>query len=67
MTNLNGQNYSNIVIDQLQITAGGGYQYMGLDAFTWVKDTGLVLAANEVKSSKKDSGFILIQQRSTYH
>jgi len=24
MTNLNGQNYSNIVIDQLQITAGGG-------------------------------------------
>jgi len=56
MTNLNGQNYSNIVIDQLQITAGGGYQYMGLDAFTWVKDTGLVLAANEVRSSKKDSG-----------
>lgn len=57
MTNLNGQNYSNIVIDQLQITAGGGYQYMGLDSFTWVKDPGIVLSANEVKASKKDSGF----------
>ncbi|WP_428071622.1 T9SS type A sorting domain-containing protein [Chryseobacterium gambrini] len=56
MTNLNGQNYSNIVIDQLQITAGGNFQYLALDAFTWVKDTGLVLAANEVKPSKKDSG-----------
>lgn len=55
MTNLNGQNYSNIVIDQLQITAGGNFQYLALDAFTWVKDTGLVLAANEVKPSKKDS------------
>ncbi|MBE9600300.1 MBG domain-containing protein, partial [Pedobacter sp. MC2016-24] len=43
MTNLNGQNYSNIIIDQLQITAGGAYQYIGLDAFTWVKDSGLVL------------------------
>ncbi|WP_336690828.1 MULTISPECIES: T9SS type A sorting domain-containing protein [unclassified Chryseobacterium] len=57
MTNLNGQNYSNIIIDQLQITAGGGYQYMGLDSFTWVKDTGIVLSANDVKASKKDSGF----------
>ncbi|PTT71100.1 MULTISPECIES: T9SS type A sorting domain-containing protein [unclassified Chryseobacterium] len=56
MTNLNGQNYSNIVIDQLQITAGGNFQYLALDAFTWVKDPGIVLAANEVRSSKKDSG-----------
>jgi hypothetical protein len=53
LTNLNGQNYSNIIIDQLQITAGGGYQYLCLDAFTWVKDTGIVLATNDVKSSKK--------------
>ncbi|MGV0969271.1 MBG domain-containing protein [Empedobacter sp. ULE_I136] len=37
LTNLNGQNYSNIVIDELVITAGGDYAYMGLDAFTWVK------------------------------
>ncbi|MGE9313330.1 hypothetical protein ACLOAU_16900 [Niabella sp. CJ426] len=43
MTNLNGQNYSNIVIDELQLTLGGNYQYMGVDAFTWVKDAGLVL------------------------
>ncbi len=54
LTNLNGQNYSNIVIDQLQITAGGQYQYLALDAFTWVKDTGIVLSANEVKAAKKE-------------
>ncbi|MEI7489370.1 MAG: hypothetical protein WCJ72_18535 [Chryseobacterium sp.] len=28
LTNLNGQNYSNIIIDQLQITAGGLYTYV---------------------------------------
>jgi len=54
MTNLNGQNYSNIVLDQIQITAGGGYQYLALDAFTWVKDTGIVLSANDVQASKKE-------------
>jgi hypothetical protein len=54
LTNLNGQNYSNIVIDQLQITAGGAYVYLSLDAFTWVKDSNVVLAADEVKSSKKE-------------
>ncbi|MDM1373599.1 BspA family leucine-rich repeat surface protein, partial [Myroides marinus] len=43
MTNLNGQNYSNIVIDELQITANGNYKYVGLDAFTWVKDSNIVL------------------------
>lgn len=55
LTNLNGQNYSNIVIDELRITLGGNFRYMRLDAFTWVKDTGIVLAANEVKASKKAS------------
>ncbi|MCS3868121.1 hypothetical protein J3D55_001037 [Chryseobacterium ginsenosidimutans] len=53
LTNLNGQNYSNIIIDQLQVTLGGLYTYGGLDAFTWVKDTGLVLATNDVKPSKE--------------
>ena len=43
LTNLNGQNYSNIIIDQLQITLGGGYTYAALDAFTWVKDSNLVI------------------------
>lgn len=52
MTNLNGQNYSNIIIDELQVTLGGNYTYAGLDAFVWVKDSGLVLAANEVKTQK---------------
>ena len=54
LTNLNGQNYSNIIIDQLQITAGGAFQYLAFDAFTWVKDSTLVLAADEVKSSQKE-------------
>lgn len=54
LTNLNGQNYSNIIIDQLQITAGGGYLYLALDAFTWVKDTGLVLSTDELKKSKSN-------------
>ncbi|MFY7814255.1 MAG: T9SS type A sorting domain-containing protein [Chryseobacterium taeanense] len=54
LTNLNGQNYSNIVIDQIQITGGGNFQYLALDAFTWVKDSGLVLSANDVKASKKE-------------
>lgn len=54
LTNLNGQNYSNIVIDELQITANGAFRYVGLDAFTWVKDSNLVLGTSESKSIKKD-------------
>lgn len=53
LTNLNGQNYSNIIIDELRLTLGGNYRYAGLDAFTWVKDSGLVLATNETTSSQK--------------
>ncbi len=47
MTNLNGQNYSNIIIDELLITLGGNYSYAALDAFTWVKDSGVVLGIND--------------------
>ncbi|MFZ4932000.1 T9SS type A sorting domain-containing protein [Chryseobacterium sp. Mn2064] len=54
MTNLNGQNYSNIVIDELQLTLGGNYYYLGLDALTWVKDSNIVLGTSEAKSTKKD-------------
>jgi hypothetical protein len=53
LTNLNGQNYSNIVIDQLQITAGGNFQYLSFDAFTWVKDPGLVLGVNDFEKNNK--------------
>ncbi|MGC5746164.1 T9SS type A sorting domain-containing protein [Chryseobacterium sp. NFX27] len=53
LTNLNGQNYSNIVIDELRITLGGNYRYAGFDAFTWVKDIGTVLATSETVSSQK--------------
>ncbi|UWX59272.1 T9SS type A sorting domain-containing protein [Chryseobacterium oranimense] len=55
LTNLNGQNYSNIIIDQLQVTLGGAYTYAGLDAFTWVKDSNIVLATNETVISKKET------------
>ncbi|WP_336964385.1 T9SS type A sorting domain-containing protein [Chryseobacterium contaminans] len=54
MTNLNGQNYSNIVIDELRITANGGFRYVGFDAFTWVKDSNIVLGTSENKISKKE-------------
>ncbi|MBB6239669.1 gliding motility-associated-like protein [Pedobacter sp. AK013] len=42
LTNLNGQNYSNLLIDELQITANGGFRYVCLDGFTWVKDSNLI-------------------------
>ncbi|ASK31794.1 secretion protein [Chryseobacterium sp. T16E-39] len=51
LTNLNGQNYSNIIIDELQLTLGGAYTYADFDAFTWVKDTGIVLATNDAKAT----------------
>lgn len=53
MTNLNGQNYSNIVIDELQLTVGGNYYYLGLDSFTWVKDSNIVLGTSESKTATK--------------
>ncbi|UHO37762.1 T9SS type A sorting domain-containing protein [Chryseobacterium capnotolerans] len=54
LTNLNGQNYSNIVIDQLQLTLGGNYYYIGLDGFRWVKDSNIVLGTSETKSTQKN-------------
>ena len=42
LTNLNGQNYSNITIDELVLTTGGDYTYMGFDAFTWIKDPNVI-------------------------
>ncbi|WP_343524609.1 MBG domain-containing protein [Pedobacter sp.] len=45
LTNLNGQNYSNIIIDEMQVTLGGAYVYAGLDAFNWVKVTTAQTAA----------------------
>lgn len=50
MTNLNGQNYSNIVIDQLQITLSGEFRYARFDAFTWVKDSNIILPVTDRKS-----------------
>lgn len=52
LTNLNGQNYSNIIVDELRLTIGGDYRYLGFDAFTWVKDSGIVLGTNDTKVSK---------------
>ena len=42
LTNLNGQNYSNIIIDELEIILGGAYTYASFDAFNWIKDTNSV-------------------------
>ncbi|MGV0995357.1 MBG domain-containing protein [Empedobacter falsenii] len=56
LTNLNGQNYSNIVIDELVITAGGDYAYMGFDAFRWVKDSNIILDPKPRITSTSFSG-----------
>ena len=59
LTNLNGQNYSNIVIDELQITSGGNYQYLALDAFTWVKDSGVLpVSLTSFSASLSKSGIL---------
>lgn len=55
LTNLNGQNYTGIVIDELQLTVGGAYRYMAVDAFTWVKDaTVLPVTFGSVSASAKN-------------
>ncbi len=43
MSSFNGQNYSNMVVDELELTLGGDYRYLGFDAFEWTKDAGMVL------------------------
>ncbi|WP_256010353.1 hypothetical protein [Desertivirga xinjiangensis] len=59
LTNLNGQNYSNIIIDQLQITGGGNYRYLGLDAFTWVKDSNVLpVSLTNFSASLSNSGIL---------
>ncbi|KQT21823.1 secretion protein [Chryseobacterium sp. Leaf404] len=58
LTNLNGQNYSNTIIDELKITCGGAYTYAGFDAFTWVKDTNIVLSASEENHISKNQSEI---------
>ncbi|WP_113661166.1 MBG domain-containing protein [Pedobacter nanyangensis] len=37
LANINGQNNSNTIIDEIQLQSTGGYLYMCLDAFTWSK------------------------------
>ncbi|GGE97539.1 Por secretion system C-terminal sorting domain-containing protein [Chishuiella changwenlii] len=49
LTNLNGQNYTNLIIDELQITLGGAYRYGALDAFTWVKDSNVIIDPNALQ------------------
>ncbi|BAP32236.1 uncharacterized protein CHSO_3199 [Chryseobacterium sp. StRB126] len=53
LTNLNNQNYSNIIIDEIQLQSTGGYVYMCLDAFTWSKTP--TLGAAEIQFQKKAS------------
>ncbi|MDM1556190.1 T9SS type A sorting domain-containing protein [Chryseobacterium indologenes] len=53
LSNLNNQNYSNIIIDEIQLQSTGGYVYMCLDAFTWSKAP--TLGTAEIPSQKKTS------------
>lgn len=53
LTNLNGQNYSNTIIDEIQLQSTGGYVYMCLDAFTWTQAP--TLSTTELPSQKKAS------------
>lgn len=53
LTNLNNQNYSNTIIDEIQLQSTGGYVYMCLDAFTWSKAP--TLGTAEITSQKKTS------------
>lgn len=53
LTNLNSQNYSNTLIDEIQLQSTGGYVYMCLDAFTWSKAP--TLGTVEIPSQKKTS------------
>lgn len=51
LANLNNQNYSNTVIDEIQLQSTGAYLYMCLDAFTWSKFS--TLGTGEVLSQQK--------------
>lgn len=53
LTNLNNQNYSNIIINEIQLQSTGGYVYMCLDAFTWTQAP--TLGTAEITSQKKIS------------
>ncbi|WP_312075374.1 T9SS type A sorting domain-containing protein [Chryseobacterium sp.] len=58
LTNFIGMNYSNIIIDEITITAGGNFRYLGLDALTWVKDSNIVLATSEEAQVKKNQSTV---------
>ncbi|WP_114792596.1 hypothetical protein U0035_02480 [Niabella yanshanensis] len=56
LTNLNGQNYAGIVIDELQLTVGGAYRYMAVDAFNWVKEAAVLpVTFGSVNASSKNN------------
>ncbi len=60
MTNFNGVNYSNIIVDELVVTLGGDFVYAALDAFTWVKDSNIVLSTSvsSVSSSTPNGHYL---------
>lgn len=53
LASLNNQNYSNIIINEIQLQSTGGYVYMCLDAFTWTQAP--TLGTAEILSQKKPS------------
>lgn len=42
LTSFNTPNIANIVIDELQLTIGGDYRYLGIDAFSWTKEAAVL-------------------------
>lgn len=51
LSTLDGQDFSNIIIDELQVTAGGEFQYLSFDAFTWDKQAATILSTKNAKIS----------------
>ena len=58
LTNLNGQNYSNIVLDEIQVSADGAYTYLAIDAFTWVKQSTLPVTLTGFSASLNTNGVL---------
>lgn len=53
LSNLDNYNFSNIVIDELELTLGEEFAYIAFDAFTWVKDPSTVNSDSLILTSSQ--------------
>lgn len=51
MSTFGGSNNSNTFIDQIEITTGGQYEYVALDAFNWTTSAVLTAATSQTNSA----------------